>query len=267
MIEAEAGSGTVRSTARLLGWHVGDPVVIITYARDDEEIAALPVVVRSTRATGCATDGGNLLDWSLLRATFVRGETPRAYATSMAPRGCTGGRNRTVSGGYFARARPAVGLQRQRWRQAARRADVSLITVFGAGQSSPIRRLGPRRGHAPAVVAVLTFPRLIQCAKNPDRVLPPVAVLLMFGVGALATVGVAAADCHRRRRDPSVQTGDTSPRRSGDLKAIMQFVLITCIILPILPNQAYGPFEVFNPWKTWLMVVLIVGMSLGGYIA
>jgi uncharacterized membrane protein (DUF4010 family) len=51
-----------------------------------------------------------------------------------------------------------------------------------------------------------------------------------------------------------------------DLKAIMQFVLITCVILPVLPNKAYGPLEVFNPWKTWLMVVLIVGMSLGGYI-
>ena len=51
-----------------------------------------------------------------------------------------------------------------------------------------------------------------------------------------------------------------------DLKAIMQFVLITCIILPVLPNQVFGPYDVFNPWKTWLMVVLIVGMSLGGYI-
>jgi uncharacterized membrane protein (DUF4010 family) len=57
-------------------------------------------------------------------------------------------------------------------------------------------------------------------------------------------------------------------KRLGDdeLKAIMQFVLITCIVLPVLPNQTYGPYDVFNPWKTWLMVVLIVGMSLGGYI-
>ena len=52
----------------------------------------------------------------------------------------------------------------------------------------------------------------------------------------------------------------------SDLKAIMQFVLITFIILPILPNRAFGPFEVLNPFETWLMVVLIVGMSLGGYI-
>ena len=52
----------------------------------------------------------------------------------------------------------------------------------------------------------------------------------------------------------------------NDLKAIMQFVLITCVILPVLPNKEMGPFSAFNPRETWLMVVLIVGMSLTGYI-
>jgi uncharacterized membrane protein (DUF4010 family) len=51
-----------------------------------------------------------------------------------------------------------------------------------------------------------------------------------------------------------------------DFKAIMQFVLITLVILPILPNNRYGPYQVWNPHKIWLMVVLIVGISLGGYI-
>jgi len=52
----------------------------------------------------------------------------------------------------------------------------------------------------------------------------------------------------------------------ADLRAIMQFVLITCIILPVLPNRTYGPLGVLNPFEIWLMVVLIVGLSLGGYI-
>jgi uncharacterized membrane protein (DUF4010 family) len=51
-----------------------------------------------------------------------------------------------------------------------------------------------------------------------------------------------------------------------DFKAIMHFVLITLVILPILPNRNYGPFHVFNPFKIWLMVVLIVGISLSGYL-
>jgi uncharacterized membrane protein (DUF4010 family) len=53
----------------------------------------------------------------------------------------------------------------------------------------------------------------------------------------------------------------------ADLRAIMQFVLITCIVLPILPNQTYGPYNAFNPRETWLMVALMVGISLGGYLA
>jgi uncharacterized membrane protein (DUF4010 family) len=52
-----------------------------------------------------------------------------------------------------------------------------------------------------------------------------------------------------------------------DLKAIMQFVLITCIVLPVLPHRTVGPFNVLNPFEIWLLVVLIVGINLGGYIA
>jgi uncharacterized membrane protein (DUF4010 family) len=51
-----------------------------------------------------------------------------------------------------------------------------------------------------------------------------------------------------------------------DFKAIMQFVLITLVVLPILPQQAYGPFKVLNPFNIWLMVVLIVGISLTAYL-
>jgi uncharacterized membrane protein (DUF4010 family) len=46
----------------------------------------------------------------------------------------------------------------------------------------------------------------------------------------------------------------------------MQFALITCIILPVVPNETYGPLGVINPYEIWLMVVLIVGISLGGYV-
>jgi uncharacterized membrane protein (DUF4010 family) len=52
----------------------------------------------------------------------------------------------------------------------------------------------------------------------------------------------------------------------ADIKAIMQFVLISFIILPVLPNQNYGWYDVLNPREIWWMVVLVVGMSLGGYI-
>ncbi|MFS8617565.1 MAG: MgtC/SapB family protein, partial [Solitalea sp.] len=50
-----------------------------------------------------------------------------------------------------------------------------------------------------------------------------------------------------------------------DLKAVMQFVLITLVILPVLPNEDMGPYQVLNPREIWWMVVLIVGISLIGY--
>ena len=52
-----------------------------------------------------------------------------------------------------------------------------------------------------------------------------------------------------------------------DFRAVLQFLVVAFVVLPILPNRAYDPFEVLNPRHIWLMVVLVVGISLGGYIA
>lgn len=53
----------------------------------------------------------------------------------------------------------------------------------------------------------------------------------------------------------------------NDLNAIMQFALVSFVVLPILPNRSFGPFGAFNPFEAWLTVALIVGMSLAGYVA
>ena len=52
-----------------------------------------------------------------------------------------------------------------------------------------------------------------------------------------------------------------------DLVSMLQFAVLTFIILPILPNQNFGPFQSFNPHQTWLMVVLVSGIGLAGYVA
>ena len=52
-----------------------------------------------------------------------------------------------------------------------------------------------------------------------------------------------------------------------DLVAVLQFSVLTFIVLPILPDQNYGPYQAVNPHQAWLMVVLISGISLAGYIA
>lgn len=52
-----------------------------------------------------------------------------------------------------------------------------------------------------------------------------------------------------------------------DISAATLFLVMTFVVLPLLPDKTIGPFEVFNPYKTWLMVVLIAGISFVGYIA
>ena len=52
-----------------------------------------------------------------------------------------------------------------------------------------------------------------------------------------------------------------------DLVSILQFAVLSLVILPILPDRSYPPFDALNPHQVWLMVVLIAGVSLAGYIA
>lgn len=52
-----------------------------------------------------------------------------------------------------------------------------------------------------------------------------------------------------------------------DVRAIMQFAVIALIILPMVPNTALGPGGAINPYRVWLVVVLVVSISLLGYVA
>lgn len=52
-----------------------------------------------------------------------------------------------------------------------------------------------------------------------------------------------------------------------DIRATLQFVAITGVILPLAPNRDLGPFGAFNPYSTWLMVVLVSGIGFAGYVA
>jgi uncharacterized membrane protein (DUF4010 family) len=53
-----------------------------------------------------------------------------------------------------------------------------------------------------------------------------------------------------------------------DIRATLKFAVITAIVLPVLPNQGFGPppVDVLNPYKIWLMVVFISGISFLGYL-
>ena len=52
-----------------------------------------------------------------------------------------------------------------------------------------------------------------------------------------------------------------------DLLSILQFAVLSLVVLPILPDENYGPYSALNPYQIWWMVVLISGLSLAGYAA
>lgn len=50
-----------------------------------------------------------------------------------------------------------------------------------------------------------------------------------------------------------------------EILTFTKFLLLTFVILPVVPNKNYGPFAV-NPFKAWLVVVAISGVSYGSYL-
>lgn len=54
--------------------------------------------------------------------------------------------------------------------------------------------------------------------------------------------------------------------KEGELYAILKFGIVTVIVLPLLPDRTFGPFEVVNPRLVWWMVVLISAVSMLGYV-
>jgi uncharacterized membrane protein (DUF4010 family) len=54
--------------------------------------------------------------------------------------------------------------------------------------------------------------------------------------------------------------------KEEELYAILKFGIVSVIVLPLLPNRTYGPFQVLNPRVIWWMVVLISAVSMVGYV-
>ena len=52
-----------------------------------------------------------------------------------------------------------------------------------------------------------------------------------------------------------------------DIQATARFAIITAVVLPLLPNRRFGPYDAWNPRDLWLIVILVTGLSFAGYIA
>lgn len=100
-----------------------------------------------------------------------------------------------------------------------------------------------------------------------------IAVLAAFGLGALAGIGeilasaaAAVAVTLLLGLKPELH-GLLQKIERAELMATLRLLVITLAVLPLLPNEGYGPWQALNPYKLWWMVVLIAGISYVGYFA
>lgn len=102
-----------------------------------------------------------------------------------------------------------------------------------------------------------------------------VAIVIAVGVGALCfwgylTLAVAIGIVTTVLLSIKLETDRLARALTReDVLATLQLAVISAIILPILPNESFipPPFDVLNPFKIWLMVVFISGISFLGYVA
>jgi uncharacterized membrane protein (DUF4010 family) len=59
--------------------------------------------------------------------------------------------------------------------------------------------------------------------------------------------------------------GLTDRIEAAEVLTFTKFLLLTFVILPILPNREFGPYHL-NPFKVWVIVVAVSGLSYGGYM-
>lgn len=153
----------------------------------------------------------------------------------------------------------------------------TLITVLGSllGLLSPTVGVWLLVAGFFAVAAVLAVGTVLSHLGQQEELglTTEVAALTMYAVGvALAygqtelglIVGGGVAVLLQGKQPLHTLVGRFS---EADIRAIFNLVLLALVILPVLPNRGYGPYGVLNPFEIWLMVVLIVGISVGGYIA
>ncbi|WP_339711744.1 MgtC/SapB family protein [uncultured Kriegella sp.] len=171
-----------------------------------------------------------------------------------------------------------VGLQREHAdNKMAGVRTFTLIAVLGVIAGFLSRDLGnpfiiPVFGLA--LTALLVTANVIKLKKLTDPDVgqtTEVAVLLMFAISAYLVLGsqiigiivggAMAVLLYVKEHLHSF----IDKLKDKDLTAIMTFVGISLIVLPILPNKTFGPLDVLNLHNIWLMVVLIVGISVIGY--
>jgi len=98
-----------------------------------------------------------------------------------------------------------------------------------------------------------------------------VAALVAFAVGALVMLGYAVPAAAAAvvttlllQLKPELHHW-LEHLEARDLRAALKLLLISVVLLPLLPDRGFGPWQALNPYELWWLVVLIAGISFAGY--
>ena len=125
-----------------------------------------------------------------------------------------------------------------------------------------------------ALAAILATAYAVRAQRSDDVGLTSVvAGVVTFALGAMATRGyvteaaaVAVVTTIVLGVKPLLH-GWLQALENHELYAGLKLLLVSLVVLPVLPDRGYGPWNALNPYAIWWMVVLIATISFSGYLA
>jgi uncharacterized membrane protein (DUF4010 family) len=82
------------------------------------------------------------------------------------------------------------------------------------------------------------------------------------GIAVAVAIATAAALAYKRPLH-----GFVGKLEEDDIYAVLTLLFASFIVLPVIPDKTIDPWEAINPYKMWLLVILISGLSFVGYVA
>ena len=83
--------------------------------------------------------------------------------------------------------------------------------------------------------------------------------VLASGVGVVTTVLLASrSGIHRFVQEVLTE---------GEVHDLLLLAAAAVVVLPLLPNEPVGPYDILNPFRVWRLVVLVMGIGGTGYVS
>ncbi|MBI2894193.1 MAG: DUF4010 domain-containing protein [Deltaproteobacteria bacterium] len=180
-----------------------------------------------------------------------------------------------------------IGAERQQAQEKRARVDFGgirtfpLISLAGAlgALMIPVAGLWVLGILLAGLGALLTVSHARAVMEKEPGISTEVAALITFALGALAAMPEVLPGSGRYLLIAAVAAvvmallalkqplhGFAARVSADDVYATSKFVILALVVLPILPDRAYGPFAVLNPYTIGLMIVLVAGLSFAGYV-